>query len=69
MEWTMIRRLTISLTIDKELLRELENLRGKEKRSPLIERLVRPGLEEQKGVNVDPKKENLISPAESAWYH
>jgi metal-responsive CopG/Arc/MetJ family transcriptional regulator len=63
----MIRRLTISLTIDKELLRELENLRGKEKRSPLIERLVRPSLEKQKGVNVDPKKEkSLISPAESA---
>ena len=44
----MIRRLTISLTIDKDLLRELENLRGQEKRSPFIERLVRQGLEKQK---------------------
>ncbi|MEM2129162.1 MAG: hypothetical protein QXZ70_01045 [Candidatus Bathyarchaeia archaeon] len=44
----MIRRLTISLTIDKDLLRELENLRGNEKRSPFIERLVRQGLKRQK---------------------
>lgn len=62
----MIRRLTISLTIDKDLLRELENLRGNEKRSPFIERLVRRGLEKQKDSNSPPDRKDLISPTQSA---
>ena len=63
----MIRRLTISLTIDKDLLRELENLRGNEKRSPFIEHLVRQGLEKQKENNTDPlDQKSSISPAQSA---
>ncbi|MEM2112013.1 MAG: hypothetical protein QXX08_09090 [Candidatus Bathyarchaeia archaeon] len=53
----MIRRLTISLTIDKDLLRELENLRGNEKRSPFIERLVRQGLQKRKESSKDPQTE------------
>ncbi len=63
----MIRRLTISLTIDKDLLRELENLRGHEKRSPFVERLVRQGLEKQKEGSVDSHSEKTpISSAEPA---
>jgi len=63
----MIRRLTISLTIDKDLLRELENLRGNEKRSPFVERLVRQGLEKRKedtSNSSDPK--SLASLVQSA---
>lgn len=60
----MIRRLTISLTIDKDLLRELETLRGNEKRSPFVERLVRQGLEKQKEGSVNSHNEK--SPVSSA---
>jgi metal-responsive CopG/Arc/MetJ family transcriptional regulator len=65
MEWIMIRRLTISLTIDKDLLRELENLRGNEKRSPFVERLVRRGLEKQKEDTSNPSDpKSLASPVQ-----
>jgi len=35
----------IGLTIDKELLNQIESLRGREKRSTFIEHLLRLGLE------------------------
>ena len=35
----------IGLTIDKELLHQIESLRGREKRSTFIEHLLRLGLE------------------------
>jgi metal-responsive CopG/Arc/MetJ family transcriptional regulator len=35
----------IGLTIDKELLNQIESLRGREKRSTFVEHLLRLGLE------------------------
>jgi len=35
----------IGLTIDKELLHQIESLRGREKRSTFVEHLLRLGLE------------------------
>jgi len=40
----------IGLTIDGDLLQEIENLRGREKRSTFIEHLVRLGLKAHKRV-------------------
>jgi len=38
----------IGLTIDAKLLREIENLRGREKRSTFIEHLIKLGLKAYK---------------------
>jgi len=38
----------LGVTIDPEILRELEQLRGREKRSTFVERIIRLGLEEYK---------------------
>jgi len=40
----------IGLTIDCQLLEEIERLRGREKRSTFIEHLVRLGLKAHKGL-------------------
>jgi len=41
----------IGLTIDTKLLREIEELRGREKRSTFIEHLIRLGLKTYKTEN------------------
>ncbi len=41
----------IGLTIDTKLFREIENLRGREKRSTFIEHLIRLGLKIYKTEN------------------
>jgi len=41
----------IGLTIDAKLFREIENLRGREKRSTFIEHLIRLGLKTYKNEN------------------
>ena len=38
----------ISITMDQKLFRELENIRGREKRSTFIEHLIVEGLKEHK---------------------
>jgi metal-responsive CopG/Arc/MetJ family transcriptional regulator len=38
----------LGVTIDPEILRELEQLRGGEKRSTFVEHIIRLGLEEYK---------------------
>jgi metal-responsive CopG/Arc/MetJ family transcriptional regulator len=61
-------KLTISLTLDKNLLHEIEDLRGREKRSTFIEHLIRMGLETQKGSGNPSDRKNpvlLTEPAET----
>jgi metal-responsive CopG/Arc/MetJ family transcriptional regulator len=41
----------IGLTIDSELLKKIEDLRGREKRSTYIEHLIRLGLKAEKTQN------------------
>lgn len=41
----------IGLTIDAQLLREIERIRGREKRSTFIEHLIRLGLKTYKAEN------------------
>lgn len=52
----------IGLTIDSKLLREIERLRGREKRSTFIEHLVRLGLKAYR------ERENPEAPAHSRNY-
>ena len=47
----------ISITMDQKLFRELENLRGREKRSTLIEHLIVLGLKSYK----DKKEEYAVN--------
>jgi len=49
-------KLTISLTLDRNLLHDIESLRGREKRSTFIEHLIRVGLETERGS--DPSDQN-----------
>ncbi len=41
----------ISITMDQKLFRELENIRGREKRSPFIEHLIILGLKDYATIN------------------
>jgi len=47
----------ISITMDQQLFREIENTRGREKRSTFIEHLIRTGLKTYK----NKKEENAAS--------
>jgi metal-responsive CopG/Arc/MetJ family transcriptional regulator len=50
----------IGLTIDTKLLKKIENIRGREKRSPFIEHLIRLGLKtyrtENQSVTIENRK-------------
>jgi metal-responsive CopG/Arc/MetJ family transcriptional regulator len=50
----------ISITMEQKLFREIENTRGREKRSTFIEHLIIQGLKDYKN-----KKEELVSPTKS----
>jgi len=41
-------KVKIAFTVDREVLREIERLRGREKRSTFIEHLIRLGLKAHK---------------------
>ena len=51
----------ISITMDSQLFREIENTRGREKRSTFIEHLIRTGLKTYKN-----KKEEIATSAYKA---
>ncbi|MCD6242294.1 hypothetical protein J7K06_01180 [Candidatus Bathyarchaeota archaeon] len=44
----MIMKICLTVTIDKELFKEIERLRKREKRSTFVEYLLRLGLEKYK---------------------
>jgi len=52
----------IGLTIDAELFREIEELRGREKRSTFIEHIIRLGLKTYKVENQSAAVENRKAP-------
>lgn len=53
----------ISITMEQQLFRELENIRGREKRSTFIEHLIVLGLKDYKN-----KKEELAAPNRNSLF-
>jgi metal-responsive CopG/Arc/MetJ family transcriptional regulator len=52
-----MRRVKLDVTIDSEVMREIDKLRGMEKRSPFVEHLLRIGLEACKSGQFNLKRE------------
>jgi hypothetical protein len=50
-----MRRVKLDVTIDPEILREIDALRGREKRSTFVEHLLKLGLEACKAENTVPQ--------------
>jgi metal-responsive CopG/Arc/MetJ family transcriptional regulator len=46
----------VSITMDQKLFREIENIRGREKRSTFIEHLIQTGLRDYKN-----KREDVVA--------
>jgi len=44
MSWCFVLKVKVAFTMDKEILREIEKLRGREKRSTFLEHLIKLGL-------------------------
>jgi metal-responsive CopG/Arc/MetJ family transcriptional regulator len=52
-----MRRVKLDVTIDSEVMREIDRLRGMEKRSTFVEHLLRIGLEACKSGQFNLKRE------------
>ena len=50
-----MRRVKVDVTIDPDVLKEIDALRGREKRSTFVEYLLRLGLESCRIENMDPQ--------------